>query len=155
MGANSVLIPTYIKTEHFESVSSLIENIPQMLDYDYILVPAALSDFTVKKRAGKIASDKPLNLDLEPTPKFIEKLRTQYKNVLVGFKAEYDIPDDELLKKGLEKLKQYHLEFMIANDLKKVEKEHTELLFISSTTHKKLKGSKAEVTLQILKLLLR
>jgi phosphopantothenoylcysteine decarboxylase/phosphopantothenate--cysteine ligase len=155
IGANSVLIPTYIKTEHFDSVNSLIENIPQMLDYDYIFVPAALSDFTVKKRAGKITSDKPLNLELEPTPKFIEKLRTQYKNALVGFKAEYDIPDDQLLKKGQEKLKEYHLEFMIANDLKKVEKEHTELLFISPSTHKKLAGSKAEITLQILKLILR
>lgn len=155
IGANTVLIPAYIKTEHFDSVSSLIENISQMLDYDYILVPAALSDFTVKKKEGKISSDKPLTLELEPTPKFIEKLREQYKNVLVGFKAEYDISDDLLLKKGLEKLKQYNLEFLIANDLKKVEKECTELLFIEQNKHRKLTGSKAEVTLQILKMMLR
>jgi phosphopantothenoylcysteine decarboxylase/phosphopantothenate--cysteine ligase len=155
MGTYSVLIPPYIKTEHFDSVSSLIADIPKMLEYDYIIVPAALSDFTVKKSEGKIASDKSLNIELVPNPKFIALLRHKYKNVLVGFKAEYDISDELLLKKGQEKLKKYNLEFLIANDLKKVEKEHTEILFIDKNKYKKLSGSKAEVTLQILKLMLR
>ncbi|MGC8497251.1 MAG: bifunctional phosphopantothenoylcysteine decarboxylase/phosphopantothenate--cysteine ligase CoaBC [Thermoplasmata archaeon] len=155
IGTYSVSIPPYIKTEHFDSVSTLIADIPKMLGYDYILVPAALSDFTVEKSAGKISSDKSLNLELVPNPKFILSLRNKYKNVLVGFKAEYGISDELLLKKGQEKLKKYNLEFLIANDLKKVKEGYTEILFIEKNNYKKLSGSKSDVTLQILKMILR
>lgn len=155
MGSNSVSIPSFIVSEHFDTVSSLISKIPEMLDFDYIIVPAALSDFTVKKQAGKISSENPITLELEPNQKFLELLREKYKKVLVGFKAEYDLSDDLLIRKGLEKLKKYDLDFIIANDLKKVKKDYTEVLLIENTKHKKLTGSKADVTMQILKMILR
>jgi len=74
MGKHSFIIPEYLNYESFESVSDLIKKIDVFLNFDVIIVPAALCDFGVEKREGKIKSDKDLTLHLRKNDKFIKKL---------------------------------------------------------------------------------
>ena len=59
-------------------------------DADYVFHAAAVSDYTLRKRKGKLNSKKNVKLLLRPTPKIIDKIkRWNRRCMLVGFKAEY------------------------------------------------------------------
>ena len=86
--------------------------------YDALISSAAISDFTAKPLDTKIPSGGELHLLLVPTPKLIEEVRKQFPElVIVGFKAETNVSDGELIERAREKQQAYNLAMVVANDL--------------------------------------
>lgn len=92
----------------------------EVTDCWIFICPAAISDFTVEKKNFKIKSDKEILLKLKPAEKIVGLAKEKFPNVfVVAFKAEYNVSDDELKKKAVEKLNREGLDMLIANDMAK------------------------------------
>ena len=100
MGLSRFEIPTYLRFGRFTNAKSLISRIKNILadNYDAIIVPAALPDFSPERKDGKVDFEEFVKIQWRKTPKFLEELRKEYDGVLVGFKAEARIGVSELLK---------------------------------------------------------
>ena len=150
MGGCNVDLPDYIPTRRFESVSQLIEMVDCMDDYDAVLVPAALADFTPHQFTnGKIPSDSGFNLDLDPVPKVLPIIRSKCDTV-IGFKAESGLTKDELVAKARSRLETYDLSAVIANDIDVVGKKSSSATLVTEEIAKDITGTKAEVSEAIL-----
>lgn len=113
--------PNYISTTRFETVKELMKLVKNIKDnYDIIVVCAAISDYTIDKKKGKISSKQKLTLKLKTTPKVIEYIRKNSKSFLVGFKAESNLSKDDLIEKAYKKLKEVDMDLIVANDISKV-----------------------------------
>lgn len=150
-GYGSVKPPNFISSSSFENVADLENMIKERIDdYDIIIVCAAISDFTIKKKKGKISSKQKLNLNLKTTPKIIENIRKNSKSFLVGFKAECNISKKELIEKAHKRLKEVEMDLIVANDISKVtiNKNH---VFIINKKKKviEIEGTKGEVAVKI------
>jgi phosphopantothenoylcysteine decarboxylase/phosphopantothenate--cysteine ligase len=145
MGRCSVPLPSYIPTRRFVSVADLVKMVPSV-SHDIVFVPAALSDFAPKKAEGKISSEsEELELVLEPVEKVLPLLRRK-KVKLIGFKAESGIGESELVLKAEQRVKQYKLDAIVANDLTEVKPGMTSVLFITNKgKYVRLSGSKRAV----------
>lgn len=87
---------------------------------DVIISVAAISDFTFEKFEGKIPSKEEVSVKLTPLPKLVEIIREKYPSTyMVGFKAEYNVSDEELIKRAKNKLKESKLDMVVANDVAK------------------------------------
>src|SRR5437867_13225292 len=91
-------------------------------DADVCVVPAAVSDFTpAKKQTGKIPSrDGVLTLDLQPTPKVLNRFRKGAKQALVGFKAEAGVSEADLKARAMSLVKQADVDFRERYDISKI-----------------------------------
>ncbi len=143
--------PDFLDVERFGTVEELIENIDSMLSYDVIIVPAALPDFKPSGAAGKISMEDFQNMEWEQAPKFLEKLGHVYDGYLVGFKAEWDVSDEELIQKARERMNTYHLNMVVANDLRDVVENNTRVLIITHNDVSEVKGSKRDVAEHLLR----
>ncbi|PIP52587.1 bifunctional phosphopantothenoylcysteine decarboxylase/phosphopantothenate--cysteine ligase CoaBC [Candidatus Beckwithbacteria bacterium CG23_combo_of_CG06-09_8_20_14_all_47_9] len=62
-------------------------------DYDIIFHTAAVGDFGVQTRPGKLSSRRPVNLRLETQVKILEQIKKFNPKIrVIGFKAEYGLP---------------------------------------------------------------
>jgi phosphopantothenoylcysteine decarboxylase/phosphopantothenate--cysteine ligase len=67
---------------------------------------------------NKISSDKDITLKLEREPKIIGEVKKINPEIfLVGFKAEYDISRDDLIKSTRQRIEEHNLDLMVANDV--------------------------------------
>ncbi len=83
-----------------------------------LISAAAVADYTLDRQAEKIKSGQDLSLHLTPTPKIIKKVREAYPELkIVGFKAETDLGDEELIQRAEESMQCAHLDLMVANDV--------------------------------------
>lgn len=124
-GHNSIEPNYSIKEEKFGTVSDLFDKIRQRINnFDIIIHSAAVSDFAINnKKNTKIKSGKELHLELAPTTKIFEKLKKLNKKiVLVGFKAEHNIPDKKLIESAYNLLKSADADLVIANDVGKAKR---------------------------------
>ncbi|MEM3445535.1 MAG: phosphopantothenoylcysteine decarboxylase, partial [Thermoplasmata archaeon] len=128
-GRIEVPLPGYITTMRFTTVENLVQKL-ERLDYDYIFVPAALSDFCVEKAKGKLASAKEHRITLRPLPKVIRTLRERCRGVIVGFKAEPDCEENKLITRAITFLKNTNLDFICANTLRNAGSEAGEVFLI-------------------------
>jgi len=90
-------------------------------EYAIFISSAAIADFSpAKVRKGKIKSnERGIQLKLKPNPKLTKLAKEKFpKLFVVGFKAEYDLRKEELIKKAMEKLISENLDLVVANDLK-------------------------------------
>ena len=145
MGRCSVRLPSFIPTRRFVTVGDLVKMVPSV-SHDIVLVPAALSDFAPRKVEGKLSSgSNGLELILEPVAKVLPLLRKK-KVKLIGFKAESGIGESELVVRAEQRVKQYKLDAIVANDLTEVRPGMTSVLFISNKgKYVRLSGTKKEV----------
>ena len=126
---------------------------------DVIISVAAISDFTFEKFEGKIPSKEEVSVKLKPLPKLVEIIREKYPTAyIVGFKAEYNVSDEELIKRAKNKLKESKLDMVVANDVAKegagFETDTNEVIIVDSETIKKLnKLPKTEIAKIIIDLL--
>ena len=114
--------------KRFGSVNDLKRMAPKA-KADIIVVPAAISDFTVKPAKGKIPSGKPAKLQLEPADKILGLLPKS--GIIVGFKAETGITMKELERRAGDRMKQHGLALMVANLLEDVKAENTAALILA------------------------
>lgn len=109
-----------LKTESTEDMRVEIEK--EVLNNDIFISAAAVSDFTPEKpfeeNPNKISSKTDYTLKLRPTPKIIENVKKFNPNIfLVGFKAEYDVSEQELIQSALQKMQESQADLMVANDV--------------------------------------
>ena len=132
LGRHEVVPPRWLPIKAFETTADLLKMV-KGLTCDYCLVPAAISDFAPRPRAGKIPTAKGrLTLELDPTPKVIDAIRKESPCTLVAFKAESGVTKKELVARARERLKQSKVDFIVANDLRRVTKAKTSLTVLSA-----------------------
>ncbi|WP_456416068.1 bifunctional phosphopantothenoylcysteine decarboxylase/phosphopantothenate--cysteine ligase CoaBC [Methanocaldococcus sp.] len=145
--------PYYIKTHKVLTAKEMLNKAIELgKDFDIIISSAAISDFTVESFNGKLSSDKDLTIRLKRNPKVLEELRKIYKDkIIIGFKAEYNLDEESLIKKAKEKLNKYNLNMIIANDLSKYYfgDDNIEVYIITNSYIEKLSGIKKEVAEKI------
>lgn len=145
--------PVFAACKTFGSVRDL-ERMAPKAKAGFIIVPAAISDYTLKRLAGKASSDKALKLELEPAPKILGLLRGK-GSVLVGFKAEVGISEAELRRRAAARMRQHGLDMMVANRMEDVKAASTKALLLQpGKAQRKYAGSKAGLAMLIFDMLL-
>ncbi|MFZ0891992.1 MAG: bifunctional phosphopantothenoylcysteine decarboxylase/phosphopantothenate--cysteine ligase CoaBC [Thermoplasmata archaeon] len=125
-GALQVPVPTFLSRQSWRGVTDLIElarsHALELSAARAVIVPAALSDFSVSSLPGKISSREhpTLSLKLDRAPKVLPELRRLAPPPvrLVGFKLEADTAPAALEREGRAMLEEAHLDWVIANDAK-------------------------------------
>lgn len=116
-------VPRALKTVKVESTSDMYDEVKKsVVDQDIFISVAAVSDFSVQKpfheELSKISSGEDVTLKLVRTPKIINYVKKiNPKIFLVGFKAEYDVSDEELIESASQKMKESGADLMVANDV--------------------------------------
>ncbi|OQX19040.1 MAG: hypothetical protein BWK75_06055 [Candidatus Altiarchaeales archaeon A3] len=124
----------------------------EIADCQIFLCPAAISDFTVEKKNFKIKSGGEILLKLKPAEKIVRLAKEKFPDVfVVAFKAEYNVSNDELKKKAVEKLNREGIDMIIANDVgkNKFGSDNTSVFLISRNKILHLKGSKRIIARKI------
>jgi len=103
------------------TVRDLFDKIKENLNKDIMIHAAAVSDFTLNNKINeKIKSSQELHLELTPTTKIFEKIKSLNKNIfLVGFKAEYNVSEEDLINRSYDLLKSADADLIVANDIGK------------------------------------
>ena len=121
---------------------------------DIFISAAAVSDFTVNGKLSlkydKIPSDEELTLNLKPTPKILNMVKKiNPKIFLVGFKAGYDVTEEELVSMAQKSIKTSGSDFIVANDVS-VEgagfgSDNNQVIIVDNNTVKLPLSSKTEI----------
>jgi phosphopantothenoylcysteine decarboxylase/phosphopantothenate--cysteine ligase len=142
--AGQAQVPSFINTERVDDVDELAELIGG-LRAEAIIVPAAIPDYAPEQVKGKVSSDRDkLALNLKKVPKILGIIRKQHKGVLVGFKAESGISDAELIKRAKARMKEYNLDLIVANDVRKVKPGKADAIVVGIKT-RAIKGTRADL----------
>ncbi|AIZ57199.1 bifunctional phosphopantothenoylcysteine decarboxylase/phosphopantothenate synthase [Candidatus Methanoplasma termitum] len=145
MGGCSTTLPDFLKTKRFTEVSDLVEML-DMIDHDLVIMPAALADFTpAKKVDGKIPSTASFDIKLKLVPKVLPMIRKRCDNV-IGFKAESGLTAEELEKKARQRLEEYDLKAVVANDIDVAGRSTSSAILVCRDGSKNITGTKIEVS---------
>ena len=118
LGPSSLSVPNEnIKVISIDTVDDIASEISKLKKIDMFISAAAIGDYKVKKESGKIPSlQEELTLKLIPTIKILEMVRKKYpKTAIVGFKAETDISENELVLRAKKSMKKNGLDLVVAN----------------------------------------
>jgi len=122
-GRGNAEIPTgtnlvnVITTE--EMLDAVVGNIKTMQP-DIVILAAAAADYKPSERPDvKVPSKQPQwNIELRPLPKIIEQVKkVKPDTFLVGFKAEYNITNEELIRRASKRMKEAVMDIVVANDV--------------------------------------
>jgi phosphopantothenoylcysteine decarboxylase/phosphopantothenate--cysteine ligase len=158
-GSMQVPIPAFLAPRAWRGVGDLSARITEysasLEAADVVLVPAALSDFTLERRHGKIPSreTETLRLELRPAPKILPELRRHVgaPHRLVGFKLEAGLEPRALEASARRLLEEHRLDWVVANDATVLAKSETRLALVapSGPAHW-FSGEKGEVAGRLL-----
>lgn len=116
----SVDIPSVFDVIHVETSREMNDVILDIIsDYDIFISTAAVSDFEFRKKSDKkIDSNNSLSLNLKPTTKIIRQIKKINPEIfLVGFKAEFNISQDEIIACARKQIADAGTDLVIANDI--------------------------------------
>ncbi|MEK6808809.1 MAG: phosphopantothenoylcysteine decarboxylase, partial [Nanoarchaeota archaeon] len=109
-----------VKDIGVDSAEELLEELKKNKKQDIIIHCAAIPDFKVEKSRKKLSSNKEVMLRLKPAKKILDGIKKINKKVfLVGFKAEYNLNKEQLIKKAYQRLKKAKCDMIVANDIAK------------------------------------
>ena len=106
-----------IPVETAEQMADAIFNVVR--DFDIFISTAAVSDFkVVQYKNKKIDSESSLSINLKPTVKIIRKIKQINPDIfLVGFKAEFNISQDEIIYCARKQINDAGTDIVVANDV--------------------------------------
>ena len=122
-GKMDVSVPSIFREVKVESTEEMQGELKNLLkNQDIFISAAAISDFipekSIQANVDKISSDNDIILKLKRAPKIINSVKKINPNIfLVGFKAEYNVSDEQLIDSARKKMKESHSDIMIANDV--------------------------------------
>ena len=149
MGGASVQLPEYMPVRRYSSVADLVK-LTEGIDHDVVIVPAALADFGPEKvEKGKIPSDAEFDIVLKPIPKVLPILKEKCP-LVIGFKAESELSRAELVKKAKNRMEQYDLNAIVANDIDTAGRSATTVILITKDRETDISGPKTKVADAIL-----
>lgn len=153
----SVKIPSVFNVINVETSGQMNDVILNLIpDYDIFISTAAVSDFEFKKKSDKkIDSSKSLFLNLKPTTKIIRQIKKINPDIfLVGFKAEFNITKQEMVKCARKQIEDAGTDLVVANDISKMEchfgSDNNEVLIIDDDVLEVPLSSKKQVAKTIL-----
>ncbi len=117
VGTGSRAIAGYLNPTEVETNDEMREAFQKIILREKIKVGifcAAVLDFEVEARDGKLSSSQAFSLQLKPSKKLIESIDAP-SMLKVGFKLESGISVEELQSRALTTVEKYHLDFVIAN----------------------------------------
>ena len=136
-------------TEMFNAVKKELKK-----KYDIVILTAAASDYIPKNSKTKISSKNPLTIKLAKAPKIIDHVKKWQKGVfLVGFKAETNISQKELVARSRRKMKKSKADLMVGNDIgsKYTDSNYNEMVLVNSDVVKTGRKTKQKLAKMILK----
>ncbi|ELY71017.1 bifunctional phosphopantothenoylcysteine decarboxylase/phosphopantothenate--cysteine ligase CoaBC [Natrinema versiforme] len=135
----------YADVRAVESAAEMLEATREACtEADALVSAAAIGDYTVEESAEKIRSGQRLTLDLEPTPKLIDEIRSQYPDLpIVGFKTETSGDEGAMIERAREALERAGLAFVVANDASVMGADATKALLVHATDAARYEGTKA------------
>lgn len=116
----SVKIPSVFNVIRVETAKQMNDSIKKLIpSQDIFISTAAVSDFKFENMESyKIDSSKSLAIDLKPTIKIIRSIKELNPNIfLVGFKAEVNISEKDLIASAKKQIKESNTDLVIANDV--------------------------------------
>jgi phosphopantothenoylcysteine decarboxylase/phosphopantothenate--cysteine ligase len=140
-GDVDVELPRMIDVVDVESSEQMGEEIRKHLKVnDVFISTAAVSDFIPKSSDKKISSEDSISVEFTPTEKIIEKVKDISPNIyLIGFKAEYNLSDEELLNKGRKQITKSKSNLVVANDIGKVsDSNESYAILVSANGHENI-----------------
>ena len=124
--------------------------------YDIIISTAAAQDFTVERPAEKkLKHTEPVEIKLVPAPRVLDVARKLApKAFIVGFKAEYNTTDEQLIEAASGKLHENELDMVVANDVSKPSagfaEDTNDVIIVTSSGQRRMRSSKAKIANAIL-----
>jgi phosphopantothenoylcysteine decarboxylase/phosphopantothenate--cysteine ligase len=109
-----------VRQVYAESAAAMLDAVLNELAQgcDALISAAAVADYTLDANADKIRSGQDLLLRLKPTKKIIKTVREAYPDLkIVGFKAETNVDDKDLLAIAEKTLRDSKLDLVVANDV--------------------------------------
>ncbi|MDR3222441.1 MAG: bifunctional phosphopantothenoylcysteine decarboxylase/phosphopantothenate--cysteine ligase CoaBC [Methanobrevibacter sp.] len=129
-GANLTVISGKVDVEFPKTINIInVGNSKQMSDEikkhlknnNVFISAAAVSDFIPIPTEKKISSTNDIFIEFKSAEKIIEKVKDISSNIyLIGFKAEYDLLDEELINKGKKQITHSKSDLVVVNDLGKI-----------------------------------
>lgn len=122
-GPGTAKPPTCAKIVNITSTEDMLQAVKQELSnekYHIAVLSAAAADYGATDRINeKTPSGKDQwTINLKPLPKVVENVKKIDPNVyLVGFKAEYDLSDDELIQRAYDRMIDSGMDLVVANDV--------------------------------------
>jgi phosphopantothenoylcysteine decarboxylase/phosphopantothenate--cysteine ligase len=137
-GALQVTVPSWIPVTAWHGVEDLLvlarSRRSELGSAAAVIVPAALSDFTLARRPGKIPSreHESLTLTLRRAPKVLPELRRMASPParLVAFKLEAGMPPTELEDEGRRLARETGADWVVANDVSSMGSAQTNALVL-------------------------
>jgi len=158
-GPGSVTFPSHIPTMNVYTVEDMLRETLKDLKkgvYEVAIFSAAVLDFKPTTYSEeKIESGHRLRVEFEPTPKIIDEISSRYPDLaIVGFKLEYKISKEELLKRAREELVRTKALMVVANDLSEIsENRHRAHLVTKGGDVRDFDGTKMELAHEIFNLI--
>lgn len=158
-GSLQVAVPSWIRTTTWRGVDDLLslarQHRGELGDAAAVFVPAALSDFTLEKRAGKISSrdHESLTLTLRRAPKVLPELRRLAPPPvrLVAFKLEAGGSPTRLEEEGRRLAGEVSADWVVANDVTSMGASETNALVLPPSGGRHwFRGPKADFAGKIL-----
>jgi len=119
------IIPDYAKKVlRAETADDMLHIVKEELktgNYDVVVAVAAVTDWKMEKPyTGKVSTRKfpSLTLKLKSTPKIVDEVKKILPGaLLVVFRAEFDVSDEELVDSAYKRLKQANADLVVGNDI--------------------------------------
>ncbi|MGB9714080.1 MAG: bifunctional phosphopantothenoylcysteine decarboxylase/phosphopantothenate--cysteine ligase CoaBC [Candidatus Bathyarchaeales archaeon] len=125
-GLGTALPPLGAKVIRVETTEQMYEAVVSELkaqNYDLVVAAAAAADWTpIKAFSRKVSTHevRSLDLKLKPTVKIVDAVKKlSPKTFLVAFRAEYSLPEKELIESAYERLKKAEADLIVVNDVGK------------------------------------
>ncbi|WP_296858033.1 phosphopantothenoylcysteine decarboxylase [uncultured Methanobrevibacter sp.] len=148
----NVEIPSVFNVIHVETGKEMNDVILNLIpSFDIFISAAAVSDFEFSEKYDKkIDSSSSLFLNLRPTTKIIRKIKKINPDIfLVGFKAEFNISTDDIIKCAKKQILDAGTDLVIANDISKKDcnfgSDNNEVLIIDDEVLSVPLASKREI----------
>ena len=118
-GRIDTYVPSVFERIDVESTDEMMEVIKSTIyEADIYISAAAISDFKIDKKDGKLSSDNDISVKFTKLPKVLKEIKEINPNIyVVGFKAEAAKTQEELIAKAKDRMEKYNTDLMIANDI--------------------------------------
>ncbi len=138
-----------------ESAREFLDSAIQELSkgYDALISSAAIADYTLDPYEQKIKSGQDLTLKLKPTAKVVKVVRSSYPDLkIVGFKAETNVPEEELILRAKRSMRISGLNLVVANDVGHggMGSDENRVLIIDAHEVKKADGKKSIIARKVM-----
>jgi len=141
--------PSSIPSRKFESVEDLRKMAMEGERYDVVVNCAAISDFIVEKRNGKIKGGREITLKLKPAPRINPLLRKMGKK-LIAFK----LGGEGVVEDAKELLLKEKLDYVVANRIESIGSDTTRVWIVGKDgVVAETEGTKREVAEKIIDLI--